>query len=126
MAILKLWWSGQPVDVPDRTLRRWRRTYQEEALRSGRGFAALIPGKVGRPPGPGLGPEMEAVIEQCITDAFEVHDPPTSGVFYEMVKAAVASAGLGSPPSRTTVNERVRMRDKGRAVLATAGRKMAN
>jgi putative transposase len=126
VATLKLWWSGEAVDVNPRTLRRWRKSYQDEALRTGHGFPGLIPSQVGRPSGPGLGREMEELIATCIRESYEVKDPPTLGVFYEVVKAAFAAAGFGTPPSRTTIKDRVRHRDKGRALLTQAGSKMAN
>lgn len=69
---------------------------------------------------------MEALIERCIVESLEVRDPPTIGIFYETLRAAVAAAGLGSPPSRTTVSDRIRLRDKGRTLLTQAGAKMAN
>lgn len=124
LAVVRAHAAGDPLGVSPRTARRWAQRFREAEHTSNLGLLGLVPGPVGRPRGPSLHPDLEAIMARLIQERFERGDAPTKQLLHADIVIAARAAGL-TPPSYATVLSRLQGRDTHETVRRQDGQKAA-
>lgn len=115
---------ARAAGVPDRTLRHWRRAHRVAEESCGVGLVGLLPRRTGSPGGSRLPAATERLIERGIEQYYGTATAPSVTALVALVTGWCRDEGL-EPPSRSSVERRVRARDRWRLDLARRGAKAA-
>lgn len=115
--------AGLDVEVPDRTLRRWRsKARQAESLGLPTATLLIDAHRAGR--GPQLPDPVDALVQAALETQFAAPEAPRPSDIIRLVEAACEEAGLAAPSDRT-VYRRVEGFRRHRVMEARLGKRGA-